>query len=65
MRTKLNTKINLNKFWRDEIEKKIKIQKASKGKQRVIKRMKVKTYRNINWRIQLIFGWTARISRPK
>jgi hypothetical protein len=33
---------------RDEIEKKFKIQKASKGKQRVIKRMKVKTYRNIN-----------------
>jgi ferredoxin-like protein FixX len=65
MRTKLNTKINLNKFWRDEIEKKIKIQKASKGKQRVIKRMKVKTYRNINWRIQLFFGWTAWISRPK
>jgi hypothetical protein len=31
-----------------KLKKKIKIQKASKGKQRVIKRMKVKTYRNIN-----------------
>jgi hypothetical protein len=48
IRTKLNTKIKLNKVFNDEIEKKSKTQKASKAKSTIIKRMRVKIDRNTN-----------------
>ena len=48
-------KIKLNKKFRDENWKLTKVIKASKAKEREIKRMMMKIDININWRTHLIF----------
>jgi len=58
IRTKLDIKIKWNIINTYGINWKInKVKKASKAKERAIKRMKIKININTNWRTQLIFGW--------